>query len=183
MMTWISTSSILSRACGTAIAVTLLSLPILGISQESPAPQSQAPASDELEEIIVYGGAPLTQLRVQVYKAEDNYFATFNELNSTDEFDIHCRREAPTGTRIAQRVCRAKFVTDLQARATREGVPFGEFAHLLREKEELLNAEMRALVFEHPELLDALSEFDAAHEAFESERERRCAGQLFFCRR
>ena len=182
-MTCILTSSGHSRACVATTAVALLSLPILSISQESPAPESQAPASDELEEIIVYGEVPLTLLRGEVYRAEDNYFATFNELNSTDDFDIRCRRRAPTGTRIVQRVCRAKFVNELEARAYREGVPFGSYAAIMRQKEELLQSEMRELVFEHPELLNALNEFDAAQEGFESEREKRCAGRIFVCRR
>ena len=141
------------------------------------------PPSDVLEEVTVYGEVPLTLLRVEVFRAEDDYFATFNEVNSTDEFDIRCRRVASTGTRMAQRVCRAKFVDDLEARAYEEGVPFASYTPVIQNKKELLQNEMRELVLEHAELLNTLNEFGAAKERFESERERRCAGRIFFCRR
>lgn len=88
-------------------ALVLFVWPTAGFGQESSAQDSQGPDSTVLEEITVYGRIPLTALRVEVYRAEDNYFAAFNELNSTDEFDIRCVWEAPIGTHIKQRVCEA----------------------------------------------------------------------------
>jgi len=160
-----------------------LVLPAAAFGQEFPAAESEAPASPDMEEVIVYGQASLGFLRSAVFEAEDNYFAAFNELNSTDDFDISCRREEPPGTRIAQRVCRARFVADLEHKAFREGVPFATFTPLMLQKAELLQNEMRELLVDHPELLNALSEFDSVKASYESEREERCAGRKLFCRR
>ena len=182
-MTRILTFSERSLTCVAATGVALLTLPILSLSQESQPTESTEIATGDIEEVIVYGEVPLTQLRAQAYRAMDKYFATFNELNSRDEFDIRCRWVAPTGTRIAQRVCRAKFVNDLEARAYREAVPFASFSIVMREKEDLLQNKMRELVLEHPELLGALSEFGATEDRYKAERERRCADRIFVCRR
>lgn len=175
-----------SRTCVVVqTALALLVLPAAGLGQESSAVEPEASDSPDLpdmEEVIVYGRASLGFLRSEVFDAEDSYFSAFNDLNSTDEFDITCRREAPPGTRIARRVCRAKFVADLEYKSFREGVPFATFAPLVQQKEALLQSEMRELLAEHPEFLNALSEFDSVQERYESEREQRCAGRKLFCR-
>ena len=185
-MSGVSTSRILSCFCiAVEASLALFVVPSAGMSQENSAVESESNAPGQMEEVLVYGRIPLTQLRKQVYDAEDSYFAAFNELNSSDEFDIRCRWEAPRNiaTRITQRICEARFVADLESRAVREGVSFASYAALVQQKAEQLHEEMRALVLEHPELLDTLLAFDSAREAFESERERRCAGRIFTCRR
>jgi hypothetical protein len=48
----------------------------------------------------------------------------------------------------------------------------------MQTKGEQVQSEMRALVMEHAELLDALTEFDTARQRYDAERERRCAGRL-----
>jgi len=168
-----------------ATAVALLCIPFASFGVEPPLTESPLPPADDTEEIVVYG-IPLKKLRFEMHKAEDNYFATFNGLNSTDEFDIRCFDHAYTGTRIPQRVCRAKFVDDIEAAAATaflRGYPVVPTFGPMRLKAERLNAEMRALIPQHPELLAALNEFEAARQRFESEKERRCAGRILFCSR
>jgi hypothetical protein len=48
-----------------------------------------------LEEIIIRGrrGPRWGELRAEVKRAQEAMFARFNEINSTDDFDIHCRGE------------------------------------------------------------------------------------------
>ena len=46
----------------------------------------------ELEEIIVIGERTFFLIRFQIREAEENLYAMFNELNSSDEFDIKCRQ-------------------------------------------------------------------------------------------
>ena len=41
----------------------------------------------------------------------------FNDLNSDDDFEVHCRDEGRTGTRSTQRVCRPRFESRI-SRAT-----------------------------------------------------------------
>jgi hypothetical protein len=62
-------------------------------------PQPPAPAD------IIVRGRGYSELRLRIRLAEEAVFARFNEINSTDDFDIHCRTEAVTGTRIHSRSC------------------------------------------------------------------------------
>ena len=149
-------------------------------------------AADTLEEVMVYGETPLIQLRTEVYRAEDQYFATFNALNSSDEFDIRCERVATTGTRIPQRQCTARFYDEITARAAtawQRGETISPQHYLsshqalIDMKSRELREEMETLVLEHPKLREALYEFNAAADRFESEHARRCAGRFLTCRR
>jgi hypothetical protein len=71
------------------------------------------------DEIVVIGKSP-NQIRAEMERAEVAVYDRFNAVNSDDEFDIHCRREEPTGSRISRRVCEANFWHEAQANAARE---------------------------------------------------------------
>jgi hypothetical protein len=60
---------------------------------------------EDIEQVIVRGGKTMSQWRLEVYEAQDELFKLFNELNEGEDNDLRCRDEAPTGTRIPQRVC------------------------------------------------------------------------------
>jgi hypothetical protein len=95
--------------------------------QSASAKEVEPAPSDKIEEIIVYGDKSLRRLRNDVYKAEQKVIVIFNSLNSDDEFDIHCTRDAPTGSHIKRRVCRANFVgkaTAHEARGFMLGQPY-----------------------------------------------------------
>ncbi|MEM1176134.1 MAG: hypothetical protein AAGI27_15090, partial [Pseudomonadota bacterium] len=64
----------------------------------------------EIEEVVVVGDKSLVTLKHAVYRAEEEFFAIFNAQNSDDEFDVHCRYEAKTGTRIRKHTCEANFL-------------------------------------------------------------------------
>jgi hypothetical protein len=42
---------------------------------------------------IIVRGRRIGELRFEIERAEEAVFARFNEINSTDDFDIHCRSE------------------------------------------------------------------------------------------
>jgi hypothetical protein len=63
-----------------------------------------------IEEIIVYGEKSLPNLRREVNRKEENFFAVFSSLNDDDEYDIRCFYEVPSFTHIRRHVCRANFV-------------------------------------------------------------------------
>jgi hypothetical protein len=67
----------------------------------------------ELPEVKVEGRR-LSQMRQDIIKAEDRFFAAFNELNKDDDFDMHCATQAPLGTHIQTRVCRVRFYEKAQ---------------------------------------------------------------------
>jgi hypothetical protein len=59
---------------------------------------------EETEEIIVRA-KPLDRYRTEIELARDEMIKLFNEANEDDDNDVRCRYEAPTGSRIPQRVC------------------------------------------------------------------------------
>jgi hypothetical protein len=64
------------------------------------ASSSATPTPDE---IIVLGR--VDELRRNLQRAEEAVYARFNDINSDDRFDIHCRMESSPDTHIPVRVC------------------------------------------------------------------------------
>jgi hypothetical protein len=60
--------------------------------------------AEEPEEIIVRA-KPLNRYRAEIELARDEMIRLFNDANEDDDNDVRCRYEAPTGSRIPQRVC------------------------------------------------------------------------------
>lgn len=59
-----------------------------------------------LDEVVVTGKLDsLSGLRVALIEAENRFYERWNDLNDDDRLDVHCRTEAPTGTRLVQRRC------------------------------------------------------------------------------
>lgn len=63
------------------------------------------------EEQIVIEDLTVPQLRAEIEKIQDEYYAVFNRLNENDDFDIVCQKFTPTGTNIPQVGCEPVFVT------------------------------------------------------------------------
>ncbi|MFO1502565.1 MAG: hypothetical protein U1F39_01985 [Steroidobacteraceae bacterium] len=57
------------------------------------------------------------KLRSEMAKAERDYIALYNKLNTTPEFAIVCRMDTPTGTSFAVRVCEPKYLIAANARS------------------------------------------------------------------
>ena len=169
-------------------AMLLLTLTSVGLCQNAPVQEVESDPTETIEEIVVYGEKSLIRLRYELYKAEEVVFDLFNSLNSDDEFDIHCYKEAPIGSHIKRRICTPNYVRELVAEATRLALLgiIGSYSHpvaKIQQKDKLLREEMEALVIERPELLKALSEFADAKQILETERQRRCEGRLIICRK
>ncbi len=62
-----------------------------------------ATATTAPDEIIVLGR--IDELRRQLLRAEDAVYERFNEIESDDRFDIHCRMESRIDTHIPARIC------------------------------------------------------------------------------
>lgn len=71
------------------------------------------------EEVVVRGRR-LVELRFDVEKAHEQVYAIFNQINSNDAFDVHCRDERKYHSRATQRVCRANFENRISGEAARE---------------------------------------------------------------
>jgi hypothetical protein len=80
---------------------------------------ADSPSRETPEEVIVRGQR-LAELRIQVQDTRERAYAIFNEINSTDDFDVHCRDERKYHSRAKKRVCRAQFETRISADAAKE---------------------------------------------------------------
>jgi hypothetical protein len=121
-----------------------------------------------------------------MYEAEEALYDVFNSLNSDDDYDIHCYEEAPTGSKIKQRICKTEKMGKILAEQTQKmmrGEPYVFPKAEINKMNERMLAEMTELASTHPEYLKALETYDQTKQTWESERERRCEGRIFICRR
>lgn len=73
---------------------------------------AQGQAEQPIEETVVVGKQSMAEMRRQVWQYEEDFYSIYNKLNDDNEFDVRCFYETPTGTRIKNHVCRAKFITN-----------------------------------------------------------------------
>jgi hypothetical protein len=76
----------------------------------------------ELNPVTVYGSRDIARLRQAVVEAEDRFYARYNELNDNDDYDVNCRMEARTGTRLERRICRAVYQEEAIRESSKEGL-------------------------------------------------------------
>jgi hypothetical protein len=77
-------------------------------------------STGERPEEIVVRGKRLADFRVEVEKARVRAYDVFNEINSTDDFDVSCNVEQRTGTRLGRQVCVARFEGRVSRRAAQD---------------------------------------------------------------
>ena len=164
----------------TTRVILLLVLPLSGLCQPVPV-QTEKP-SETIEEVIVRGSKSLVKLKHEMYRAEDALYDLFNSLNTDDQFDIHCHEEAPTGSKLKLRVCKANYFGNQYAAETQRmmrGEPYMYPVFGMKKMDERLNELMSKAIREQPKMLDALARYAEAKQTLESEHKRRCEGQLF----
>ncbi len=102
---------------------------------------------EPLEEIIVRGRR-IGDLRSEIERAQEAMLARFNDINSTDDFDILCRRDS--GVARSRASCLSRQAREYEGRmwtfilrgnpAAADGMAVESFR-----KQQLLNAELRQL--------------------------------------
>jgi hypothetical protein len=112
------------------ITLIVLSIAVSGggaaLAQSEPAPgeSTAEPTADssrpETPEEFVVRGKRLADFRDDLRKARERAYDIFNEINSNDDFDVHCSDESRAGTRVPLQVCRARFESRISASAVRE---------------------------------------------------------------
>ena len=127
------------------------------------------------EEVVVRGQLSRGALRVQIEMAEEAFFSRFNDINSDDEFDIHCRRVVELGSRIPRRRCEPNFWRTAQADYASDtvialqggfsGIPEAAIAYA-NHKNLQLNDEVRELAARDPELREALARLATLRQAY-----------------
>lgn len=84
-----------------------------------PASAAAAESSETADEVVVRGKR-LADFRVEVQQARERAYDIFNELNSTDDFDIECGDQPRRGSRIGRTVCGAAFEGRIAAATAKE---------------------------------------------------------------
>jgi hypothetical protein len=109
---------------------------------------------------IVVRGRAYGELRQQVRIAEEAVFARFNEINSTDAFDIHCYQRTRAGSKILFRSCLSnswrEHDADIAQAVLRGGVPSQFFIAQQQLMQRRLGDEARRLALEDDELAEAV---------------------------
>jgi hypothetical protein len=149
---------IIWRAKGLAMfCVAVMGLPTFAAT---PFPEQQA-----LEEVTVVGKRnPFPALRKEMVRLEDQFYERFNALNTDDQYDVHCALEAPLGTRISRRVCRAVFVeraNEDEAQAFLRGEMGPPASLTILAKSPDYEKAVLALIKKHPELRRTIAKYNA----------------------
>jgi len=134
-------------------------------------------APRRIEEITVVGQQSLARFNRLIVEKQDQIFAFFNENNSSDKFDIICKREKKIGSHITYRVCEPKFLRVLRVEKTRDArMGFGmylnqrELVEEAGQEYEQLQNEMTEMMRTHKEYSDALADLTDLSENYESHR-------------
>lgn len=175
---------IISRSTQMTVALALaLGFASVGMCHTSITEDVEPTSFESQEEITVYGEKSLVRLRHAIYRAEEDLFSVYNDLNSNDDFDVDCKYVAFPRGRWGHHQCRPRFAIKAEAMATQavmlgspHGADLSEYSvngARIKKKNELLWAEMRALLNEHPELRSALTDLVNAKNRYELELKRR----------
>jgi hypothetical protein len=159
-----TTASRLRKAVVVAAACAAC-FPAFGRQAEQPEPSIAVPEPPAPPDIVVRG-RPYAELRLQVRLAEEAVYARFNDINSTDDFDIHCTDETRGGSRIHTRRClsnswREQDVNFAQALISRaRGDKMGPdpqyFVGLQLDMQRRLSKEVRRLALEDEQLAETV---------------------------
>lgn len=124
-----------------------------------------------LPEEIVVTGRDIEDLRAALSEAEDLMYAIFNALNDDDLYDIHCRREAPLGTRLKSKVCRPRYQLDAEAGEGQHflqgGVLPPPVQAVLQQHAPILEQKMKDILLTHPEFYEAVVKQHSLREALD----------------
>jgi hypothetical protein len=88
-------------------------------AQSTAATPTGAQSAEALDEVIVRG-RQIGELRIKVQEAREHAYAIFNEINSSNDFDIFCKDERKYHSRATKRVCQARFESRISAAAAKE---------------------------------------------------------------
>jgi hypothetical protein len=141
-----------------------LAVPVFAQDVAAGSPQAS------VEEVIVPGRTP-ENIRIEIERLETAVYDRFNDLNSDDEFDIHCFSRAPTGSNIPVRTCAPNFAVRAESAAGRKMLTDGrggagnnnnpaEQRVRMEQKGRELNEEMQRVAREDEELLRNLLRLD-----------------------
>jgi len=158
-----------------ALFVAVLALPMAAVGQ--PASTGTAANDEAIDTIVVVGQKSLSQLRKEVFEAEEDFYSVFNKLNDEKDYDVRCFYEKATGTHIKNHVCRARFVTKaFERHARRNRNNMSSVANqsadpVLAEKTIKYQEKVETLISDSPELQAAFVRYNTRRADFFAGRE------------
>ncbi|MDG2174685.1 MAG: hypothetical protein P8M72_00895 [Gammaproteobacteria bacterium] len=144
------------------------------LSEDVQSAQTRPARERPIEEISVVAEPSTLFLLQEIKDTEVLMYDIFNDLNSTDDFDVICRNVTYTGTLIPVWECDAGFMTRERFRGAQDYLQFGfiqktdeELYWENRDRVEALNAEMLSLAKENPGLAEAMLDLNAKRQRLE----------------
>lgn len=151
-----------------AVSMAVLVCPLAASAQDN---------EQATDNVVVVGKKSTSQLRKEVYEAEEEFYSIYNELNDDPDYDVRCFYEKATGTQIKNHVCRAKFVSSAYTRhASRNRNDLSRVANqdadsALAEKSAIYAEKLESLIAANPHLQEALIRYNTARADFMAVRE------------
>jgi hypothetical protein len=157
--------------------LSVAALPRVAVGQDEEASSGVASNDEIVEDIVVVAQKSQSDLRREVYEAEEHFYSVYNDLNDDKDYDVRCFYEKPTGTNIKNHVCRARFVTkayeryarrnrnDLSRVANQSAIPVP--AEQTARYQEI----METLIAANPQLQEALIRYNTVSAQFMAKRE------------
>jgi hypothetical protein len=167
---------------GSLLFSTVLSM--LAICTSRPLYPANAPSANQAADIpeVVVESKRLSTMRKEIIQTENKFFALFNQLNTDDDFDVHCNMEATTGTHLQKRLCLVQFYQDAQAEWTRAQLT-GDYAPppdlVALERGPEYKKRALQVINAHPELRRLVKERDALERKFNATRKQRLKDHWF----
>ena len=143
----------------------------LSFASAIPGQDSAKSTAEPLEEIIVYGKKNIVRMRNEVYHAEDDFYALFNEINLDDDYDVECvplfRIQALRRVRECKAGFHMKWDEHLVIHGWQPPISF------IRRKERELEQKLLQHVASNPDLTQAFLELAKVKKDYEDELQRR----------
>lgn len=152
-------------------------LPMAAAGQDEEASTGVASNDETIDDTVVVGQKSLSELRRDVFQAEEDFYSVYNKLNDDKEYDVRCFYEKRTGTNIKNHVCRARFVTKAYSvHASRNRNNLSRVANqdatpVSAEKTAKFQEKMETLIAANPELQAALVQYNTLRAQFTAKRE------------
>lgn len=137
-----------------------------------------AKGSKDNEEVIgIVGEKPLSYFRLQMERAELDFYDAFNAIADEEKFKVKCRRESLTGSNIKKTACYPQYVLDRFAQETQDALSSGAPYPTLKDVEFMVTKEkeesqeyVEKIVMDNPDLLKKLIVLNEKQTQYESQR-------------
>lgn len=174
----------------------LLTLSVaLVVAPAYPATEIDSGADRELDEVTVQSQSELHALRRAMVAAEDQFYSQYNAFNTVPAYEIACKSEAPTGSRLNRRKCLAAYeveaireegfegfkirqqVIDLGQKAFMPASPPLPAAVKIEANRPAFQRHIKDTIYRNPELIQLLEDRDAAIARFREARRELYSGK------